>query len=98
MTGKPGTMEKKRRTIDRMKERRDVPGEVRERMKEFRRIKKMILEALEPEPMTIPEIAERTGLRCDVVTYHLMTLRKFGEVETDRADDMDEYYYYRIKE
>jgi predicted ArsR family transcriptional regulator len=91
-------MEKKQRTIDRMKERREVPAAVRERMKEFRRIKKMILEALKPEPLTIPQIAEKTGLESDLVTYHLMTLRKFGEVETDRADDMDEYYYYRIKE
>lgn len=81
-----------------MKEQREVPGAVRERMKEFRRITKMILEALKTEPMTIPGIAEKTGLERNLVTYHLMTLRKFGEVETDRVDDMDEYYYYRIKE
>lgn len=91
-------MDKKKRTIDHMKERREAPAAVRERMKEFRRIKKMILEALKGGPMTIPEIAEKTGLRAGVVTYHLMTLRKFGEVETDRVDDMDEYYYYRIEE
>ena len=90
-------MEEKRLTISHMKEQREVPGVVRERMKEFRRIKKMILEALKPDPMTIPEIAEKTGLRKDIVTYNLMTLRKFGEIETDRVDDMDEYYYYRIK-
>ena len=91
-------MEKKRRTIDQMKKQRKAPAAVRERMKEFRRIKKLILDALRPEPMTIPEIAEKTGLSSDAVTYHLMTLRKFGEVETDRADDMDEYYYYKLKE
>ena len=90
-------MEEKRTTIKAMKEQREVPVAVRERMKEFRRIKKMILEALKPEPMTIPEIADKTGLQKDVVTYNLMTLRKFGEIETDRVDDMDEYYYYRIK-
>ena len=92
-----GVMEEKRSTISHMKKQREVPGAVRERMKEFRRIKKMILEALKPDPMTIPEIAEKTGLRKDIVTYNLMTLRKFGEIETDRVDDMDEYYYYRIK-
>ena len=92
-----GVMEEKRLTISHMKEQREVPGAVRERMKEFRRIKRMILEALKPDPMTIPEIAEKTGLRKDIVTYNLMTLRKFGEIETDRVDDMDEYYYYRIK-
>ncbi len=91
-------MDKKQRTIDHMKKRREVPGAVRERMKEFRRIKKMILETLKAGPVTIPEIAEKTGLGAGVVTYHLMTLRKFGAIETDRVDDMDEYYYYRIKE
>ena len=90
-------MEEKRLTINYMKEQRDVPDALRERMKEFRGIRKMILESLKSEPMTIPEIAERTGLEKDVVTYNLMTLRKFGEVETDRTDDLDEYYYYRIK-
>lgn len=93
----PKVMDEKRSTIKQIKELREVPGAVLERMKEFRRIKKAILEALKPEPMTIPEIAEKTGLEKDLVTYHLMTLRKFGEVETDRADDLDEYYYYRIK-
>jgi len=91
-------MEKKRSTISVMKERRKAPDTLREGMKEFRRIKKSIVETLKSGPMTIPEIAEKTGLDCGTVAYHLMTLRKFGEIETDRADDMDEYYYYRIKD
>ena len=90
-------MNARRKTIDEMKKQREVPRAVRERVKRYAKIRKAILGELKSEPMTIPRIAERTGLEQEVVTYHLMTLRKFGEVETDRMDDMDEYYFYRIK-
>ena len=91
-------MNAKRKTIDEMKKRRTVPGELRERVKRYAKIRKAILGELKSEPMTIPQIAERTGLGLETITYHLMTLRKFGEVETGDMDDMDEYYFYRIKE
>jgi len=31
------------------------------------------------------------------VMYYLMTLRKYGDVETGEIDDMDEYYSYKRK-
>lgn len=91
-------MKDKIRTVDLIKEKREVPGEVRAKLKDFNRIKKMILRALGGKPRTIPEIAEETGLAGSVVTYHLTTLMKFGEIEEDSMDDMDEYYYYRKRE
>ena len=33
----------------------------------------------------------------DVVTYHLMTLQKYGDIEVDDIDDMDEFYLYKLK-
>lgn len=98
MSGSNRGMEKKRSTVSLMKEQREVPAGLREHLREQRRIRKAILGALKHLPLTVPEIADKTGLPKDVVLYHLMSLRKFGEVETDRPDDMDEYYYYRIKE
>ena len=89
-------MENTRSTVKQMKERREVSAGLREHLKEQRRIRKAILGALKHAPLTIPEIADKTGLPAPVVMYHLMTLRKFGEIEVDRPDDMDEYYYYRI--
>ena len=91
-------MNDRRKTIDEMKKQRTVPAALRERVKRFATIRKAILGELKSEPMTIPQIAERTGLERATVTYHLMTLRKFGEVEAGDMDDMDEYYYYRVKE
>ena len=89
--------EKKRKTIDYIKERRVVSEEVKEKRKEFVRLKKLILKALELGEKSIPEIADETKLALPVVTYTLMTLRKFGDVEAGEIDDDDEFFYYKLK-
>jgi len=91
-------MNEKKRTINYIKEKRKVPERLKKQMKEFMKIKRTILKTLESEPKTIPQIAEKTNLPQHIITYHLMTLRKYGEIETDKMDDMDEYYYYKKKE
>lgn len=91
-------MSSKRRTIDQLKERRDVPPGVKEQVKRFSGISRDIKKALSDGPLTIPELAERTGRETEEITYALMTMRKFGIVETHPDDDVDEYYRYRIKE
>jgi hypothetical protein len=91
-------MNEKKRTVDDMKKRRDIPERARERVKEYAGIKKRIKKALEGKGLTIPEIAEETGMKPEDVTYYLMTMRKFGEVEYIDDDDVDEYYSYHVKE
>lgn len=85
------------KTIDIIKEKREVNEEVKEKLKETRRINKLILTALKEKDKTIPEIAEETKLESHVVTYYLMTLLKYGKLEVGEIDDMDEYYYYKLK-
>jgi Fic family protein len=70
----------------------------RERVKTYNSIRKKIKQALEGKELTIPGIAEATGIEQAEVTYYLMTMRKFGEVEHVEDDDVDEYYCYRLKE
>lgn len=83
------------KTIDIIKKTRTVSEELKAKRKEYADIKKQILKSLEPEPKTIPQIAAEINLASDVVMYYLMTLRKYGEVETGEIDDMDEYFSYR---
>lgn len=85
------------KTIDIIKKKREVPQEVKENIKAFTKIKKQILKALEVEPKSVPQIAKEIDLAQDIVTYHLMTLQKFGSIEVDDIDDMDEYYLYKLK-
>jgi len=85
------------KTIDIIKEKRTVSEAVKEKRKEFTKIKKLILKALESEPKTIPQIAEEINLPLDIVTFNLMTLRKYNLIETGEIDDMDEFFQYKLK-
>lgn len=86
------------KTINVIKNRRTVPESARSKSKEYIRIRKSIKKALETGEKTIPEISRETGLSADVVTFYLMTLRKFHEIQEAGIDDRDEYYYYRLKD
>ena len=88
---------KKIKTIDIIKEKRTVSAEAKQNLKEYNKIKKLILKSLESEAKTIPQIAGETELPPDVVTFYLMTLRKYGSIETGEIDDMDEYFSYKLK-
>ena len=54
------------------------------------------MNSLKEGPRTIPQISKETGFPEDKVTFVLMTLRKFKDVETDEIDDMDEYFTYKL--
>lgn len=90
-------MDAKIKTINILKETRTVPAHVLEGRKKYVRIRKAILEALKEKGKTIPQIAEATELSSPETTYYLMTLLKFGDVEVEGIDDMDEYYIYKLK-
>ncbi len=90
-------MDAKIKTINILKETRTVPAHVLEGRKKYVRIRKAILDALKEEGKTIPQIAEATELSSPETTYYLMTLLKFGDVEVEGIDDMDEYYIYKLK-
>jgi NADH dehydrogenase/NADH:ubiquinone oxidoreductase subunit G len=65
---------------------------------EFVRIKNAISAVLESGPKSIPEVAKAANLPLPVVTYNIMSLRKFGFItETDEPNDDDYYLYELIK-
>ena len=94
MTKGTETMSEKISTVREMKKSRKVPEEVKERVKEYVRIRKEILKVLEKGGATIPEIAASASLSPETVVFHLMTMRKFNEIKVEGQDDMDEYYFY----
>ncbi len=90
-------MEKKTRTIDIIKQKRSVADSVIEGRKKFNSMKKAIKEALKEAPKSIPQIAAEITMPVHETTYYLMAMQKFGEVMVDSLDDMDEYYFYKLK-
>ena len=89
--------ESKTRTLDVIKQEREVSPAVKEELKRFNRMKREIKKALEEGPLTIPELSEKLGLPADEVTFFVMSLRKYGILAAGELDDMDEYYYYQLK-
>lgn len=85
------------KTIDVIKEKRKVPEGLMEKRKEYNDVRKLIKKALGDGPKTIPQIANETGISSSVITYTLMTCRRYGEIETGELDDMDEYFTYYLR-
>lgn len=87
----------KGKTFRYLREKREVSQAVTDKLKQFTRIKKEILGALKEKDMTIFELSQKLAMPKHEVVYYLMTLVKYGSVETGDIDDMDEYYSYKLK-
>jgi len=66
-------------------------------MKEYPQVWKEILAGMTDEKNTIPQIAENSKLKKELVTWHLMTMNKYGIVQPAGVDEKELYYYYKVK-
>ncbi len=87
----------KGKTFKYLREKRKVPQEVKDQLKEFNRIKKAMLGALKENDLTIDLLSQKLNMPRPDVVYYLMSLIKYGFVETGEVDDMDEYFTYKLK-
>ncbi|MHB9056418.1 MAG: CoB--CoM heterodisulfide reductase iron-sulfur subunit A family protein [Paludibacteraceae bacterium] len=72
-------------------------GNLAAHMKEYPQIWKNILETIRTEKKTIPEVVDILQMTPELVTYHMMTMNKYGVVIPDGTNDKQEYYYYKMK-
>ncbi|WP_372751444.1 winged helix-turn-helix domain-containing protein [Labilibaculum sp.] len=87
----------KGKTAKYRKEKNPVAKEVMENLKYFTKTKKRLMDALKDGDKTVPQLAEALSIPADEILYQIMSLLKYGFVETGKIDDMDEYFYYKIK-
>ncbi len=84
-----------------LKEQEEVEAVLEEKtaigMKEFPDIWKKIAASITEEAKTIPQISKELGVKNDVITYNIMTMNKYSIVDAEGIDDMDEYYFYKLK-
>ncbi|MBN1950004.1 MAG: CoB--CoM heterodisulfide reductase iron-sulfur subunit A family protein [Bacteroidales bacterium] len=66
-------------------------------MREYPQMWKNILSTLNGGKKTIPEMAEELNEKKELVTYHVMTMNRYGAVVPAGMDEDEEYYYYSIK-
>ncbi len=87
----------KGKTAKYLRDIQGVPQELKDQLKEFNRIKKAILEALKESDLTIEQLSQKLEMSRPDVVYYLMSLVKYGFVQTGEVDDMDEYFTYKLK-
>ena len=87
----------KGKTFKYLREKREVSKEAKDNLKYFNNMKRNILSALEESEMNIPQLANKISVPEHEVVYYLMTLVKYGYIQTGAVDDMDEYFSYKIK-
>ena len=84
-----------------IREKEVNPEEVQEEgkvgMKEYPQVWKEILAGMTDEKNTIPQIVANSKLAGEVVTFHLMTMNRYGVVVPAGMDAKEEYFYYKKK-
>jgi predicted transcriptional regulator len=92
------TMEiEKGKTYKYLRDKREVSQAAKDNLKQFIKIKKAILEALQEGDLTIEELTKKINMPKHEVVYYLMSLIKYGFVQTGAVDDMDAYFSYKLK-
>jgi predicted transcriptional regulator len=87
----------KGKTAKYLREKQGVSQMAKDNLKEFNTIKKAILDALKEGDLTINELTLKLNMPKADVVYYLMSLIKYGFVQTGGVDDMDEYFTYKLK-
>ncbi len=65
-------------------------------VKNFTKIRKDLTAALKKGPRTVPDLVQETGHEGKTVLWHLMAMRRYGQLlEGKRRGD---YYEYQLKE
>ncbi len=72
-----------------------VSVEMKAWLKDQQDVRKRLRAALAGEPRTVPEIAAACGLDAGRVLWHLMALRRYGEIA--EAGERDRYVLYALK-
>ncbi len=88
--------EKETKPIQVLRERHGgMSDELKEYVKDQNAARKAIRNALKTGAKTVPQIADESGLASKDVMWHVMAMRRYGEVlEAGRSGD---YYAYELK-
>jgi predicted Rossmann fold nucleotide-binding protein DprA/Smf involved in DNA uptake len=72
----------------------DTVRRTQEHLKQQQAIRKLLKDAMQVEPMTVPEIAQAVKMPADEVLWHVMAMKKYDLVNEVGQDG--EYYQYAL--
>ena len=87
----------KGKTYKYLREKREVSQVAKDNLNQFIKIKKSILDALQESDLTIEQLTQKLNMPANEVVYYLMSLVKYGFVQTGAVDDKDAYFSYKLK-
>lgn len=67
-------------------------------LKKQQSLRKTIRQALQDEPLSVPQIAAATHLPASEVLWHIAAMKKYGAVVEAGLDEDYEYYLYKLAE
>jgi predicted Rossmann fold nucleotide-binding protein DprA/Smf involved in DNA uptake len=70
--------------------------QAQEKLKEQKEFRRQMCKTIRQEALSIPEIAEQSGLPADQILWHITALKKYELVIEDGM--CGEYYRYRVAE
>jgi len=65
-------------------------------LKEQKRVRRVLLQALADGPLSVPQLAEATDVPSHEVLWHIAALKKYGTVEESGIDEDYEYHLYGL--
>jgi predicted transcriptional regulator len=75
-------------------EHEETVAKTQDLLKHNQAIRKQIHQAMQSGPMTVPEVAEATGLPSDQVLWHVTAMKKYDLVR--EVGMSGEYYQYEL--
>jgi len=87
----------KGKTYKYLREKREISQAAKDNLKKFIKIKKSILDSLQESDLTIDQLTQKLSMPKHEVVFYLMSLVKYGYVQTGAVDDMDSYFSYKLK-
>jgi len=72
-----------------------VSAEMKAWLKDQQEVRKRLRAAFAAGPRTVPELAQECGLEAGRVLWHLMAMRRYGEVT--EAGERERYVLYLLK-
>jgi len=85
------------KTYKYLREKREISQAAKDNLKQFIKIKKSILDVLKEGDLTIDQLTQKLSMPKHEVVFYLMSLVKFGYIQTGAIDDLDEYFSYKLK-
>jgi len=87
---------KPKRPMEILRERQGgISKELKEYFNNQQRVRKALKAALQAGPKTVPQIASESGIASEEVLWHLMAMRRYGDVMD--GPEQDAYVLYQLK-